>query len=596
MKRKMWGLSFVVTAVLTLASYNVEAETIKGTGTLSGTVAAPRAFQAAQMYALNVDKNILYMVYTSNGRYRAMHLFPGNYEVRVEKKGLESDVKKIVVKAGENTTADFSLREVDPSAKDARTGLGSRGGGADRAQLVSYDVLYPPGPGRDAIEKNCGFCHGPDYFPRYHMSEQEWRKKGLSSQLNISGTGRRASPPLISPVTVGVHPRGEAIIAMKDTLNERDTNLIAKYLADNFGPSSPRRALKNDAEIPVDENALANAMYIEYYLPLDPKLDVAGAKRTPHDPHIGTDGNVWYTDTSIPNRIGRVDPRNGEFKDYKTPATGQAQPHGLTVDEKGDVWWVDEFSLNLGHLDPRTGKIVYYDANADGSVTNGMINTPALDSQQNVWFTFLLGNKLGKWERKTEKIVLYDGPTKGQPGYGYGIVVDKSDKVWFAEYQRCRVAKFDPAIERFTEYPALPGPDPQCQVRRVGLDSKGMIWYDAWFGAPSRGKLGKIDPRNGEQVIYDIPLAWAGPYGMGVDPDDNVWAGDGGLGDRGTFIKFDQKTKKFTYFPTPQIASYPNIDITREGAIWYTTRTEGNTAVGVLYPDATRITSLAAYH
>ena len=38
------------------------AATLAGTGTVSGKVAAPKPFKAAQVYIRNTDKNILYMV------------------------------------------------------------------------------------------------------------------------------------------------------------------------------------------------------------------------------------------------------------------------------------------------------------------------------------------------------------------------------------------------------------------------------------------------------------------------------------------------------------------------------------------------------
>ncbi|PYN11591.1 MAG: hypothetical protein DME05_23950 [Candidatus Rokuibacteriota bacterium] len=53
-----------------------DAAQIAGTAAVSGTVEAPKPFQAAQVHFLNVDKNVLFMVYTSGGRYRAVNLFP----------------------------------------------------------------------------------------------------------------------------------------------------------------------------------------------------------------------------------------------------------------------------------------------------------------------------------------------------------------------------------------------------------------------------------------------------------------------------------------------------------------------------------------
>ncbi|OLB98908.1 MAG: hypothetical protein AUH30_06555 [Candidatus Rokubacteria bacterium 13_1_40CM_68_15] len=49
---------------------------LPGTATLSGMVQAPKPFKAAQVHLMNVDKNVLFMVYTSGGRYRAVNLFP----------------------------------------------------------------------------------------------------------------------------------------------------------------------------------------------------------------------------------------------------------------------------------------------------------------------------------------------------------------------------------------------------------------------------------------------------------------------------------------------------------------------------------------
>ena len=59
-----------------------EAGMISGTGSLSGKVQAPKPFKAARVYAKNVDKNMLFMVYTSAGRFRAVNLlpeWPGSY-------------------------------------------------------------------------------------------------------------------------------------------------------------------------------------------------------------------------------------------------------------------------------------------------------------------------------------------------------------------------------------------------------------------------------------------------------------------------------------------------------------------------------------
>src|SRR5882762_3623187 len=78
----------------------VQAVVLPGTASLSGTVTSTAPFKAAKVSVRNVDKRILYMVYTNAGQFRAVALFPGNYEISVATNGLESDVQKLVLKAG----------------------------------------------------------------------------------------------------------------------------------------------------------------------------------------------------------------------------------------------------------------------------------------------------------------------------------------------------------------------------------------------------------------------------------------------------------------------------------------------------------------
>ena len=87
MNSKYWRSSSIIFVLLALSSYLVEAQTLDGTGSLSGSVTASSEFKAAQVFALNTDKQIQYVVYTAGRDYRAINLLPGNYQVRVEKRG-----------------------------------------------------------------------------------------------------------------------------------------------------------------------------------------------------------------------------------------------------------------------------------------------------------------------------------------------------------------------------------------------------------------------------------------------------------------------------------------------------------------------------
>ena len=107
----------------------------------------------------------------------------------------------------------------------------------------------------------------------------------------------------------------------------------------------------------------------------------------------------------------------------------------------------------------------------------------------------------------------------------YGLDIGPDDTPALAELYGCKVAVFNPETEEFTEYPALV--DPPCRMRRLAIDSKGLLWY----GVYSQGKLGRIDLKTGEQVEFDMASRFAEPYSIKVDRHtDTIWISDGGNG------------------------------------------------------------------
>jgi streptogramin lyase len=67
------------------------------------------------------------------------------------------------------------------------------------------------------------------------------------------------------------------------------------------------------------------------------EYEVPTPKSRPHDPAGAPDGSLWCTGQGA-NKLGRRDPKTGEFKEYplKTPNSG---PHGLVADKDGNIWF-----------------------------------------------------------------------------------------------------------------------------------------------------------------------------------------------------------------------------------------------------------------
>ncbi|HWP85306.1 MAG TPA: hypothetical protein VNN17_08965, partial [Terriglobia bacterium] len=260
-----------------------------------------------------------------------------------------------------------------------------------------------------------------------------------------------------------------------------------------------------------------------------------------------------------------------------------ADPHGLVVDSEGQVFWAETTGFHLGRLDPNSGEMTRYPMDSSGQHP-GRGHTPILDSRQDIWYTAIAGDLLGKWDRKTQKTKVWKVPTVGAAPYG--IQMDQEEKnVWIAEFRGCKVAKFEIATEKFTEYPALTQP---CLIRRLSLDHQGNVWYAVFSG----GKIGKLDPKTGKIVEYTVPMPFSEPYDIQPDYEGYLWFSDGGQG--GTLVRFDPRRETFTYFPTPQRTDQPKLEITRAGAIWYNPRSSRKAAVGVLYPDVSKMTTFEA--
>ena len=529
---------------------------VPGTGALIGSVKAPKPFQAARIYALNLDKNVLFMVYTAEGRYRAINLFPGKYEVRVEKKGFVSETEKVVVTAGSSSTLNFDLK-LDESS--------------DGVSAVSYDTMYPKGRGRDLFEKTCMVCHGAAFVPFHHWNAAQWNA---------------AIMLMTTPATPRILP---------GVLSAEDRQELVNYFVENFGPDSPKRIIDTGVEMPVDERSLAKAMYMEYYLP----IPADNSLQQVHDVHFDQEGNVWFSDPGA-SRIGKLDPRTATFSEY-TPPMPKANPHGLTVDSDGFVWAVGH---GVERLDPHTGKMDVYSVDSEGRAVRG--HTVAVDSKKNVWFSDITGNMLHKWDAQTKTITSWEAP--GRNVYPYGLVIDRDDKIWMAEWIRCRYVKFDPDSAKFTEYVPL---DQPCASKRLRIDSQGLVWYA--YSAFKAGKLGTLDPKTGKMVEYTFPTPFRDPYDLATDADGNIWVGDdshlndSGQGPPGSnnypmmkfdtaMVRFDRNKHTFTYYPSPQKTGMPKIDATRQGAIWFAARDGQKQAIDVLYPDAAKIDTFAAQY
>ncbi|HEV8319725.1 MAG TPA: hypothetical protein VGQ10_20085 [Vicinamibacterales bacterium] len=562
-----------------------------GTARLSGTVDSTAPFRAAQVFIRNVDKRILYMVYTNAGQFRAVSLMPGNYEVSVSTKGLESDVQKLALKPGDNPKLKLSLRA-------AHTANGE----SSAPEEASYDAIYPPGPGRDVAERTCIVCHQENFLPGRPGSVAAWTAR-LDRMMGTFLPTRPAASYAEGLLSYRASALG---------FSRQDRDDLLAYMVKNFGPGAKPRAVRVEQEMPLDEAKLGRAMYIEYYLPPDPpgkgtnspeynKLEAAFVgRRTGQDVRFDHDGNVWLTDRGYPHRLVKLDPRTGMQKDYELPDSKNGI-HEVMVDPSGMIWLPEHSGVQPSNVkrllgfNPQSEKFEQMIPLDPNNVVRNPIKwaqSLALDSKGNIYVGWIMGGALSKYDRQTKKVSVFTVP---QPNaIVYGVVADKNDNIWMALWDSGNIAKFDTQTHGWTIFtpPTYPG-----HTRRLNVDAQNNIWWGIYSAGKRAGKLAKLDQTTGKITEYTIPRQNAQPYDVMQDPDGNIWSPDAG-GSAAALWKFAPRDGTFTLYPKPQsTADTPKIQITRDGAVWYSPRGSRDApAFGVLYPDMDKITTLGAYY
>ena len=263
------------------------------------------------------------------------------------------------------------------------------------------------------------------------------------------------------------------------------------------------------------------------------EYEVPTAKSRPHDPALAPDGSLWYTGQGA-NKLGRLDPKTGEFKEYplKTPGSGA---HGLVADKDGNIWFTAISAGYVGKLDPKSGEIAEYRP-ADGATIDP--HTPAFDHDGILWFTNQETNYIGRLDPKTGKMTLAKVPTAN--AVPYGIVVLANNQPLFCEFGANKLGTVDPKTMTIHEY-TLPSVD--ARPRRLALAPDGSVFYTDY----ARGYLGHFDPAAGKLLKEWASPGGAGsePYGIAITNDNVVWYSESGVKPN-TLVRFDPKSEAFS--------------------------------------------------
>jgi virginiamycin B lyase len=283
---------------------------------------------------------------------------------------------------------------------------------------------------------------------------------------------------------------------------------------------------------------------VEYQLPRDGAF--------PHDPAVGGDGIVWYTDQQN-SFIGRLDPATGKITDYPTP-TPASGPHGIVVAPDGSVWYTAQRIGKLGRLDPKTGHIEEYSLPAAARDPH----TPLI-RKGIVWFTVQQSNVYGRFDPRTHEARVWTVPTNR--ALPYGMVNAPDGSIWVALFGTNKLGRIDAESGALRE---INLPQSGARPRRLVVDESGMVWYSDF----ARGYLGSYNPKTGAFKEWLSPGgASSAPYGIAIAPDGRIFYDEARSG---TIVAFDRKSGQVETIkiPTPgSIVRNISVDSTRS-RVW----------------------------
>ncbi len=104
---------------------------------------------------------------------------------------------------------------------------------------------------------------------------------------------------------------------------------------------------------------------------------------------VDSDGSVYFSERQG-NKIGKLDPDTGAFKEYPLPGP-EASPYAVGIDRDHNIWYSSHEQDTLGRLDPKTGEVTEY------PYPHPEISMREFfpDSKGRMWYASSANNKIG---------------------------------------------------------------------------------------------------------------------------------------------------------------------------------------------------------
>ena len=155
----------------------------------------------------------------------------------------------------------------------------------------------------------------------------------------------------------------------------------------------------------------------------------------------------------------------------------------------------------------------------------------------------------------------------------YGIVVDKSGAIWFAESGSGNIGRYDPTTGTLSEFPL---PQEGSRPFYVTIDDNGTVWASE----TQYNQIVKFEPTANTFKQYSIPTSGAVPGGIAADNNGNIWFTEE-IGDK--IGRLNPLTGNVTEFQIPTADAIPiQTTVDANGFVWFTESKGGK--IGMVNP------------
>ena len=249
------------------------------------------------------------------------------------------------------------------------------------------------------------------------------------------------------------------------------------------------------------------------------KYNVPTANSAPYD--LAYDGQyIWFTERQG-NKIGRLNPANGQITEYPIP-TANSEPLGIAVAPNGEVWFAQKNGDKMARFKPASGTFDEYSFTVAGAKPEDV----ATSSNDSIWFTApglksvirLLPNKPAN--QRFEQIPVLDFmQAPWIPGRIAVVDTFPEDNPWITAPTKDYVGRYAPGTLGYWRWYVLNNRN--SGVEAIFLQRTGNQ-YKTWFAEPTANSAGMLISNKDKATaitLFETPLPGTNPRPAGITAD-----------------------------------------------------------------------------